>query len=264
MRKSKRVSFHRSLYSSSVEAAQFHSTICGMFARTKSDVCQPTPFHKAMATLADDHRLVLHITQNVDCIEKPLPNLDAKTVRLHGRVDQMRCQKCNWVGGFQPGLFQAIDLPSCPSCVERNQARASQGKRILNPGGLRPDVLLYGEPHPDDSGILQTIQSCLKTGPDLVLVVGTTLKVPGTLSIAKDFCRTTQSRGGIAVWISKEEPLSKVRHLFNYVFRGDCDDLACKYLSYPISQTSAYMAQQNLWLVEISRIIRYLKAMLHL
>ena len=233
MRKSKRVSFHRSLYSSSVEAAQFHSTICGMFARTKSDVCQPTPFHKAMATLADDHRLVLHITQNVDCIEKSLLNLDAKTVRLHGRVDQMRCQKCNWVGGFQPGLFQAIDLPSCPSCVERNQARASQGKRILNPGGLRPDVLLYGEPHPDDTGILQTIQSCLKTGPDLVLVVGTTLKVPGSLAIATSFCRATQNRGGIAVWISKEEPLSRVRHLFDYIFRGDCDDLACKYLSYP-------------------------------
>ncbi|KAH6703035.1 DHS-like NAD/FAD-binding domain-containing protein, partial [Leptodontidium sp. MPI-SDFR-AT-0119] len=125
MRKSRRVSFHRSLYSSSVEATQFHSTVCSMFARTKSDLCQPTPFHKAMATLADDHRLLLHITQNVDCVEQRLPDLDAKTIRLHGRVDQMRCQKCNWVGAFQPRLFQSDDLPNCPRCMERNQARVS-------------------------------------------------------------------------------------------------------------------------------------------
>ncbi|KAH9207093.1 hypothetical protein DL95DRAFT_484253 [Leptodontidium sp. 2 PMI_412] len=59
------------------------------------------------------------------------------------------------------------------------------------------DVLLYGEPHPDDTGILQTIQSDLKAGPDLVLVVGTTLKVPGSLSIATNFCRATQSRVGL-------------------------------------------------------------------
>ncbi|KAH9205222.1 DHS-like NAD/FAD-binding domain-containing protein [Leptodontidium sp. 2 PMI_412] len=226
MRKSKCVSFHRSLYSSSVEATQFHSTVCSMFAHTKSDLCQPTPFHKTMATLAQEHKLTLHITQNVDCVEQRLPDLDAKTIRLHGRVDQMRCQKCNWVGAFQPRLFQGADLPSCPRCVERSQARASQGKRILNPGGLRPDVLLYGESHPDDTGILQTIQSCLETGPDLVLVVGTTVKVPGCLSIVTDFCRATRSRGGVAVWISKEEPLSRVRHLFDYVFRGDCDAFA--------------------------------------
>ncbi|KAH7408980.1 hypothetical protein BKA64DRAFT_639299 [Cadophora sp. MPI-SDFR-AT-0126] len=135
-----------------------------------------------------------------------LPDLNAKTIRLHGQVDQIRCRKCN-------------------GCMERNQARASQGKRILNLGGLRHDVLLYSEPHPD-TGILQTIQSCLEAGPDLVFVVGTTLKVLGSLSIATSFCRATQSVGGTAVWVSKEEPLSRVRHLFDYVFRGDCDAFA--------------------------------------
>ena len=160
---------------------QFHSTVCSMFAPTKSDSCQPTPFHKTMATLAHEHRLPLHITQNVDCVKQRLPDLDAKTIRLHGRVNQMRGQKCNWVGAFQPRLFQGADLPNCPRRIERNQARASQGKRILSLGRLRPDVLLYGEPHPDDTDILQTIQSGLETGPDLVLVVGTTLKVPGSL-----------------------------------------------------------------------------------
>ncbi|KAL5312998.1 hypothetical protein ACEPPN_019424 [Leptodophora sp. 'Broadleaf-Isolate-01'] len=243
MRKSERVSFDRSLYSLPVEAAKFHSTICSMFARTQSDACQPTPFHKTMATLAQKHKLTLHIAQNIDCVEQRLPDLEAKTVRLHGRVDQMRCQKCNWVGAFQPRLFQGADLPSCSRCVERYQARVSQGKRIPNPGELRPDVLLYNEPHPDDTGIWQTIQRGLRKRPDLVLIVGTTLKVPGALSIATNFCRATQSRGGVAIWMSKEEPLSKVRHLFDYVFRGDCDDLACKHLHYPTSQASTYVAR---------------------
>ncbi|KAH7305393.1 DHS-like NAD/FAD-binding domain-containing protein, partial [Rhexocercosporidium sp. MPI-PUGE-AT-0058] len=141
IRKSKQTSFDRSLYSSPVEATQFHSTVCSMFALTKSDSCQPTPFHKTMATLAHEHRLPLHITQNIDCVEQRLPDLDAKTIRLHGRVDQMRCQKCNWVGAFQPRLFQGAKLPNCPRCVERNQARASQGKRILSLGRLSQEYL---------------------------------------------------------------------------------------------------------------------------
>ena len=172
MRKCKHFSFHRSLYSSSVEATQFHSTVCSMFAHTQSDLCQPTPFHNTMATLAHEQKLTLHITQNIDCVEQQLPDLEAKTVRLHGRVDQMRGQKCNWVGPYQPRLFQGADLPSCPTCLEKYSARISQGKRIPNPGELRPDVLLYDDPHPDDTGIWRTIQSGLKKVPDLVLVPG--------------------------------------------------------------------------------------------
>jgi hypothetical protein len=105
MRKSKQTSFDRSLYSSSDEIIRFHSTVCGMFERLYSDSTEPSPFHKVMDELARSRPHFQHYTQNIDCIEHLLPDLEAKTVRLHGQVDQARCRKCNWVCDFEPHLF---------------------------------------------------------------------------------------------------------------------------------------------------------------
>jgi NAD-dependent SIR2 family protein deacetylase len=85
----------------------------------------PTPFHRLMDNLAHEHRLLHHITQNFDRVEQRLPALEAKTVRLHGRLDQMRCQKCNQVRRLVPELLQHTDLPGCQECMERSRARSS-------------------------------------------------------------------------------------------------------------------------------------------
>jgi NAD-dependent SIR2 family protein deacetylase len=59
-----------------------------------------------MDELARSRPYFQHYTQNIDCIKHLLPDLEAKTVRLHGQVDQARCRKCNWVCEFEPHLFQ--------------------------------------------------------------------------------------------------------------------------------------------------------------
>ncbi|MCJ1360468.1 MAG: hypothetical protein MMC33_010473 [Icmadophila ericetorum] len=206
MRKSKQTSFDRSLYSSSEEMTSFHSTVRGMCERLHSDLTEPSPFHK-----------------NIDCVERLLPDLDAKTARLHGRVDRARCGICNWVCDYEPHLFQGSDSLYCQRCLQRSQARTFQGKRSLKVGRLRPNVLLYGEPHPDDKEILETAEHDLRICPELVLIVGTKLAIPGARSIAADFCRATRSVGGVSFWISKEEPTWRVKALCDYVLIRDCD-----------------------------------------
>ena len=52
MRKSKKTSFNRSLYSSSDEITGFHSTVRGMCERLHSDLTEPLPFHKDIGKLA--------------------------------------------------------------------------------------------------------------------------------------------------------------------------------------------------------------------
>jgi len=84
MRKSKQISFDRYLYSSSEEMTSFHSTVRGMCERLHSDLTEPSPFHKVMDELARTCPHFRHYTQNIDCVERLLPDLDAKTVRLHG------------------------------------------------------------------------------------------------------------------------------------------------------------------------------------
>jgi len=84
-------------------------------------------------------------------------------------------------------------------------------------------VLLYGEPHPDDKEILETAEDGLRICPDLVLIVGTKLEIPGARSIAANFCHAARSVGGASFWINKEEPVSSVKALCDYVLIGDCD-----------------------------------------
>jgi NAD-dependent histone deacetylase SIR2 len=197
-----------------------------MFSRGKSDLFKPSPFHELLDKLAREGRLLYHITQNIDCAERPLPDLNAKTIRLHGQVDQMRCEICSGVSNFEPQLFQGAILPLCQVCVQRNQVRTSNGLREVNIGKLKPDVLLYGNPHPDETQILEAVKDSLKKGPEIVFVVGTKLRIPGTLSIARGLCNASRNRGGVTVWISMEEPSSKLRSLFDYIFQGDCDAFA--------------------------------------
>jgi NAD-dependent SIR2 family protein deacetylase len=179
-----------------------------------------------MDKLAHEKRLLHHITQNFDCVEQRLPALEAKTVRLHGRLNQMRCQKCNQVCELEPELLQRTDLPGCLECIERSRARSFAGKRPLSIGRLKPDVLLCGEPHPDDSEIVEAIEHDLAMCPDLVLVVGTKLERHGPRSMATRLCKAARRRGGAAVWISKEDPALLLRPLFDYILKGDCDAIA--------------------------------------
>ncbi|KAF8861555.1 DHS-like NAD/FAD-binding domain-containing protein, partial [Acephala macrosclerotiorum] len=208
MRKSKQTSFYRSLYSSSDEIIRFYATVRGILERLHSDLTAPLPFHKVMDELAQSRPYFQHYTQNIDCIEHMLPDLDGKTIRLHGRVDQAKCQKY------------------CQRYWQRNRARILKGQRSLRIGELRPDVLLYGEPHPDEQEILETVEDGLRICPDLVLIVGTKLGIPGARSTAANFCHAARIVGGASFWISKEDPVSSVRALCDYVLIGDCDKVA--------------------------------------
>ncbi len=87
-------------------------------------------------------------------------------------------------------------------------------------------MLLYDEPHPDDNEIIRATEDDLTTCPDLVIVAGTRLEIPGARSIAKRFCYTTRSRGGATVWISKEKPAPNVQSLFDHILLEDCDVVA--------------------------------------
>jgi NAD-dependent SIR2 family protein deacetylase len=87
------------------------------------------------------------------------------------------------------------------------------------------NVLLYGEPHPDDKAILETAEDGLRICPGLVLIVGTKLESPGARSIAANFCHAARSASGTSFWISEEEPVSSVKALCDFVFIGDCDKI---------------------------------------
>ena len=60
-------------------------------------------------------------------------------------------------------------------------------------GKLRPAIVLYGEPHPlgDDIGAIQTADIARR--PDMLIIMGTSLKVHGLKKLVKDFARAVHA-----------------------------------------------------------------------
>ncbi len=67
------------------------------------------------------------------------------------------------------------------------------GKRYLGIGRLRPNIVLYGEENPNGSAIRKITERDLRTGLDIVIIVGTGLKVPGARRLVREFCRSVKS-----------------------------------------------------------------------
>lgn len=91
------------------------------------------------------------------------------------------------------------------------ETRQLVGKRARGVGKLRPSVVLYNEMHKDGEGVGEVVRRDLvggskgkgRSGADVLLVVGTSLRVPGTKRIVREFSKAVRSRGSSS---SKELP----------------------------------------------------------
>lgn len=208
---------------------------------TKS--AKPTPFHHMLATLAQDDRLLRLYSQNVDGIDTGLEPLKTvvplkkdengkwpRTVQLHGGLDKMVCSKCHDISDFDPDLFDGPTPPICKRCEEVDEIRTSiAGKRSHGIGRLRPRMVLYNEHNPDDEAIGRVTSDDLRKRPDAIIVVGTTLKIPGVRRIVREMCATVRDRrDGMAIWINNDpEPVGKeFEDCWDIVVRGTCDEVA--------------------------------------
>lgn len=206
--------------------------------KTKS--AEPTAFHHLLATLAQEGRLLRLYSQNVDGIDTSLPPLQTqiplpkkgpwpKTIQLHGGLDKMVCTKCHTLSEFDAGLFNGPVPPACSNCEENDAVRQVAEKRSHGIGRLRPRMVLYNEFNPDDEAIGSVASTDLRARPDAIIVVGTTLKVPGVRRIAREMCAVVRDRrDGVTIWINNEpEPPGKdLADCWDLVVRGPCDEVA--------------------------------------
>ena len=136
------------------------------------------------------------------------PSPPAETPRcipLHGTLQTMHCQICNHsfpLLQYLPSLISGHP-PSCPECTSLETTRQLVGKRPRGIGKLRPNVVLYNEAHKDGEGVGEVVQKDLigsskgrgRSGADLLLVVGTSLRVPGTKRMVREFAKAVRARG---------------------------------------------------------------------
>jgi NAD+-dependent protein deacetylase SIR2 len=142
----------------------------------------------------------------------------------------MMCQKCRHTSNFQADLFQGPKPPPCPECEVRDTLRTSHaGKRSHGIGKLRPRIVLYHEHNPDDEAIGAVMTSDLRSRPDAIIVVGTSLKIPGVRRIVREMCGVVRSKqNGISMWINQDPvpPGKEFEDCWDLVVSGQCDEVA--------------------------------------
>lgn len=216
----------------------------------------PTETHKFIRTLKEKNKLLRCYTQNIDGIEakidlntgvkmhefntdssnqrlinsnfnKSWKNLDV--VQLHGDLNQLSCTQCyanfNWTEKYQIMLSNG-DNPECTNCIKKFNERLYQGKRLTgNIGMLRPGIVLYGENHPQAEILAQGLNTDIKLKPDLLIIMGTSLKVDGVKKLVKTLAHSIHERGGKVIFINKTSlSSSQWENYIDYQILTDCDN----------------------------------------
>ena len=121
-----------------------------------------------------------------------------RCIPLHGTLRLMHCTTC----AHSYPLRDYIDSlasrapPPCPQCVTLEEMRQVVGKQSRGVGKLHPSIVLYNEDHKDGEEVGNIVRKDLmgspkasRAGADLLLVVGMSLRVPGTKCIVREFSK---------------------------------------------------------------------------
>jgi NAD-dependent SIR2 family protein deacetylase len=221
------------------------------------EVKDTTETHKFLRALRDGGRLVRNYTQNIDMLEqrvglsgdlnqgpgtrsskaKRLSGIGGdinqqrgcESVPLHGTLSKLRCNLCfqhsDWDCEERKLATLSGTAPDCPFCTEASAKRTGNGRRGLAVGRLRPDIVLYGEEHPHANLISPLVTNDLGLALDVMLIMGTSLRVHGLKVMVKEFAKAIHARGGKVVFVNRTRPSESTwGDVIDYWVEMDCDE----------------------------------------
>ena len=231
----------------------------------RNDVKQTTAAHKFVRVLRDRGKLARCYTQNIDglearedlCMEmergkgnrlrfskmasvltrtvvntRPGGNLDGgcEVVQLHGDLMTLRCTICQKTFSWDEENREETCLdgrtPNCPKCMNQDQNRRDRGKRGTPIGTLRPNIVLYGEEHPSADMLSSIATHDISLKPEVLLILGTSLKVHGLKALVKEFAKSVHASGkGGVIFVNLTKPPHSVwDEYIDYWVGMDCDE----------------------------------------
>ncbi len=203
----------------------------------KSSRAVSISFYLFLERLAVSDQLVQYYTQNIDCIENNLLYLKSdnaptfsreqkfKTIQLHKCFRTIVCQKCRLKNFFVSELFYEINISICSCCDKIETRRVAESKRLQDIERLRSRIVLYKKANPDEDVIGKTVEKDLQQSIDAVLVIGTTIKVPGIKRLITEFSRAAKARpASTVIWISKKALPAQLKRVFDVILLSDCDN----------------------------------------
>lgn len=119
------------------------------------------------------------------------------------------------------------------------EARVARSARAIRVGSLRPAIVLYDEPHPlgEEIGTIQMAD--VGKRPDLLIIMGTSMKVHGLKQLVRDFAKSIRSptsssssssstasptkRPCKVIFVNKTAPGAEWADVIDYHVAGDTD-----------------------------------------
>ena len=149
---------------------------------------------------------------------------------LHGTLQRVICIVCKKRFTFSQEHhehFKKGEAPDCPHCVDLNATRLASNRRSIAVGTLRPDIVLYNEHHVDGDRIAELASQDMRKRPDMLLVMGTSLKVAGIRKLVKDLAKEVRSNGGKVVMVNKTAvtQTAEWKHVFDCHWVGEADEI---------------------------------------
>ncbi|KAI5479673.1 hypothetical protein MNV49_003183 [Pseudohyphozyma bogoriensis] len=131
--------------------------------------------------------------------------------------------------------FGSGETTDCPGCVEFSMLRTLSGKRSLPLRSfIRPNILLYDEsPKPSLTTLIHEVSNTDLDAIDFMLVMGTSLKIPGFKMLVKEFGkevggRVAGKKGGVRrVLVDLGEGVGEGKEwegVFDLIVRAKTDD----------------------------------------
>jgi NAD-dependent SIR2 family protein deacetylase len=256
--------FDASVWKNSATTATFYQFIASLRLKIKEEVQDTSLSHRLIRALRDGGRLMRCYTQNIDGLEaregletkmtrgpgtkrrfmkkifeEPRPSQTLNTdfdggcevVQLHGDLEKTRCSLCQAVHDWDEAAtlsFLDGEAPSCERCRKKNDEREAKGKRGMSVGLLRPNIVLYGEEHPSNHLLAPFVPLDLSSNPEVLIIMGTSLKVFGLQKIVKDFAKQIHSRKdgkGKVIFVNRTKPAESVwEDVIDQYVAMDCDD----------------------------------------
>lgn len=234
-----------------------------------SQSAEPSAFHSFLSRLDGEGRLLRCYTQNIDGLEARaglevgLPARPAKSPRkkspqdattmhpaaprcipLHGQLTHLFCPLCPTVVPLDDYLPLPPESMPCPTCNLSSTIRHALSERQRKVGSLRASVVLYGEEHPQGELIGTVVERDLRgTGrkgekegkADLLLVIGTSLAIPGVKRIVKEMARSLNPKSGPkAIFVNRDTPKgTEWEDVFDTFISGDIQEFTKGYLENP-------------------------------
>ena len=258
--------FDSSLWKDATRRSTFYTFIASLRRKIKTDVDGASATHRFIRQLRDQRKLVRCYTQNIDGLElrvglntdldrskgnrarftkkavqlpysvvHELPGkiLDGgcEVVQLHGDLEVLRCTICggnfDWDRNEREAVFLSGDAPDCPDCTKQNEKRKGLGRRGIAVGTLRPNIVLYGEEHPAADELTPIRMHDLNLSPDVLLILGTSLRVHGLQNLVKEFAKSIHSkvsRRKKVIFVNLTKPSGSAWDgIIDYHVSMDCD-----------------------------------------